>query len=348
MTTTVTKSIGSAGGRDYATPADFFAAVPADLVAADQAWVGECYNDSLFTTTWTTGSHTTDVTRNITLKCASGQSFDDNAGRRTNALRYNQSNGVACDTTNVGAANFTVACNNVTLDGLQLRDTGGGAFTGQVLLISGTNCTVQNCIIMRNEIAGQCIYSTQTDASLLNSLVYFDSSSDAGSTICIYFPNGGGFMYQVTVANLGSNGKGASNFGSAGSLYDTIIAGFSTAADWTSGDYNLTDLSSGVPGAHSVFNASASSQFTDVTVGAPDFRIKAGSTAINAGEFLFFAPLDIVLTTRSLTTTTIGAWEVVSASTLLKDNGVTVANISKLDSIAYASVKAANGLTTGN
>ncbi len=39
---------------------------------------------------------------------------------------------------------------------------------------------------------------------------------------------------------------------------------------------------------------------------------------------------------------------IATGGTLLSDNGVSLANISKLDSIAIASIKSANGLTTGN
>src|SRR5947209_3758092 len=105
MPTVVTKSIGSAGGRDYSTIALFIAALPANLVTADQQWIGECYNDSEFAigSALAFSGITTDATRNIILRCASGQSFNDNAGKATNALRYNQTNGVGIRVT--GAIN---------------------------------------------------------------------------------------------------------------------------------------------------------------------------------------------------------------------------------------------------
>jgi hypothetical protein len=47
VVTVVRKSIGS-NGRDYATIAAWFAAIPGNIVTLDQEWIGELYNDSLF------------------------------------------------------------------------------------------------------------------------------------------------------------------------------------------------------------------------------------------------------------------------------------------------------------
>ena len=57
MPTTITKSIGSGGGRDYSTPQTWENAITIGMVAADEAWVGEAYNDSEFTAASTLERH---------------------------------------------------------------------------------------------------------------------------------------------------------------------------------------------------------------------------------------------------------------------------------------------------
>ncbi len=62
MATTITKSIGTTA-RDYSNLTTWEADIPANLVTADEVWVGEVYNDSEITGTATTtiGGHTTDA-----------------------------------------------------------------------------------------------------------------------------------------------------------------------------------------------------------------------------------------------------------------------------------------------
>src|SRR5262245_24237165 len=107
MPTTVTKTIGTAGGRDYSTLQAWEDACPADLTSVDQIWKGEAYNDSEFTAALAVAGITTDSTRYPWLTAATGQSFQDNANVRTNALRYNQSNGVGLQA-NVNYANGVI------------------------------------------------------------------------------------------------------------------------------------------------------------------------------------------------------------------------------------------------
>ena len=100
---TVTKTIGSAGGRDYSTLSGWAASLPPDLVTDGNSYEGHCYNDSEFIGSGSSllrlSGHTTDATHRITLTTGPGQSFRDNANVQTNALTYNQANGVAltCD-----------------------------------------------------------------------------------------------------------------------------------------------------------------------------------------------------------------------------------------------------------
>jgi hypothetical protein len=65
---------------------------------------------------------------------------------------------------------------------------------------------------------------------------------------------------------------------------------------------------------HTDIVLTVSNQFENIGSGTEDFRVKAGADLINAGvrDQTYTNDLDIVGTTRSLTTPTIGAWEYAS------------------------------------
>src|ERR1017187_9110968 len=90
--TPCTATVGTAS-RNFTTPTACIANIPANLVADGNSYVCALYNDAEFTAGFTINGFTTNSTHTITVTAASGHSFQDNAGVRTNALRYNQVNG---------------------------------------------------------------------------------------------------------------------------------------------------------------------------------------------------------------------------------------------------------------
>src|SRR4051812_35856779 len=72
MPTIVVKSIGTAG-RNYSTVQAWDDACPVSLVAVDQVWKGECYNDTRLDGAVTLQGATTDVTRYMWLTTGPGQ-----------------------------------------------------------------------------------------------------------------------------------------------------------------------------------------------------------------------------------------------------------------------------------
>src|SRR6188768_4101476 len=96
---TITRTIG-ATGRNYGTLSLWRASLPANLVTDNNSYVGECYNDAEFVNDIAAlNGHATDATHTIALTAAAGQSFADHASAQTNALTYNQANGVGFRTT---------------------------------------------------------------------------------------------------------------------------------------------------------------------------------------------------------------------------------------------------------
>lgn len=283
---TVTKSIGTTA-RDYSTLQAWEDALPANLVTDGNSQVGQCYNDSEFSGTTarlTISGETTDSTHTITLNCGSGQSFRDNANVLTNALRYNQSNGVGIRSTGSTSICITVAANNVTLDGLQI--SGGD----QGLAISGASTVVQNCII--EALAGYSGPATVTVSGsgtvlLRNSLVVMRLAGFVG--IRNTATNVTSTLANVTIVK--PSDLTANSVVMTASQYCTFAvkncAGFgfgtfSSGAGTFSGSNNASDLAIGF-GTSNQASKTYANQFQNTADATRDFRLKTGANCIDNG-----------------------------------------------------------------
>ncbi len=306
---TITFTVGTSG-RTYSTWQTAENALPASAVTAGNSYVVEGYADSTFTAAsplLTISGCTTDATHTLTFKCGPGQSFYDNAGKLTNALRYNTANGVALASNGSGGGPLVIVNNDyVTVDGLQISDViaGGGLdHTG------GSNVVFKNCIVESTQTTSGNGTIRAASATVINCLAV----NSGGGTVIV--SNGGSAAFRnVTAVQTGA----ASNFGFRGNydspLYVNCVSMGSATAfrSGTSGssDYNCSDDTT-APGAHSIKSKTFANQFTSTT---NDFRVKAGADLINAGtrDQTYTADLDIVKSARSTSTPTIGAWEYAS------------------------------------
>lgn len=313
----ITKTIGTAGGRDYSTITAWVAALPANLVTDGNSQVGQCYNDSAFLEDVAISGHTTDATHTLTLTTGPGQSFRDNANVQTNALKYNQSNGVALSGIN---ANYHVALSiavDMTVSNLQI--TGGrGTYTvdassgntvvfdslilqgpsvnGQdaVMQLIGTN-TLKNCVVMQQTVGGRAFRTGYSNPNIFNcTIVAFN-----GDTV---------FRTNNSTPLLNNNAF----FGWSGLLFADGHALTPT------GSNNCSDLNISTWGTGNLSSKTFSSQFQNTTLATLDLRAKAGGDIIDAGltDTSHVSPaVDIVGTTRpSGSAWDIGAWELVSAA----------------------------------
>jgi hypothetical protein len=306
MPTVQTKTVGSSG-RNYSTIAAFWAAVPANLVTADEQWIAELYNDSVFNETLTLSGKTTDATRNIIIRCASGQSFKFNANKGTNALRYNQTNGVAVysDSTPI-----TISANmNLLIDGLQAKGNGN---------------VIQQTSIGPNVVIRDCLVESAAASTGIGPLVLYGGT--AINCLGVNTAGGSGFIsnggsatfHNCTAVQMGV----ALAFGFRGN-YDTPVCtncasfGFGTAfRAGVTGNYNASDQAS-PPGANSVASLTYANQFQNVaSTGTMDFRLKTGNNLAGAGvrDQTYTTDLDILGQARSTTTPAIGAVETIIAA----------------------------------
>lgn len=317
MATTVVKSIGSAGGRDYSTIQAWEDASPANLVTADQIWQGQCYNDSEFLingTILTISGITTDSTRYIELTTGASQSFQDNASVRTNALAYNVSNGVGLrDSNNYGSA-IVISTSYSRFNKLQIKSVA----TNQLLIdgsSGGNNVIMKDCIIQH----GRQALSIAGNSTIINCNFFLSSASTTnflvltGSVIACN-------VIRTTDQVVGGLGV-AGAYGSL--LSSTSIFGFTSPASVTVGNWsasssnNATDAVTGLPGSsnqHSV-TFSSTSPFTNSSVASQN-SITVTGTALSGNGLLDStnAPNDISGTARPAGPT-IGAWQLVTATT---------------------------------
>lgn len=320
MPTTIIKTLGNGGstnGYDYGDFNAFAAAVPANLVTADEQWILEVYathGEIALTTTQTISGKTTDATRNIIIRAAAGQSFSDHANKATNALRYNDSNGAAI--TNNSNAGWLVVNDFASvsrIEGLQFRGTNTAAMH-TLLRIADTGvidkCIVDCAVLAYQNGAIRC-------GRFINSVGY--ARSNVGDTkILVRLPWNGASSACVgsTLYSVSGTATAIAQSGAGAVISNCAIFGFSTAlsnagAGGTfSPTYCATNLS-GIGGSNNVESLTASSQFEDLTTTSFDFRAKTGGALINAGSRAqtYTGDLDILKQSRSTTTPTIGAFE---------------------------------------
>jgi hypothetical protein len=308
MPTTITATIGATSSPvtpDYTSLQSWEDAIPANLVTADEVHVGECLDQGTFTSGLTIAGQTTDATRYIHLKCASGASFKDKAAVRTTALRYNTSNGVAIETAGVA---ITCAIAFTRFEGLQVKRTGYGGDGG--FAASMANGDIHQCIIH-----GTTPHANNNTSTKIRNTLFEVPSGGSG-------PNGQSQLHGCTivcVANNGVNGMGSAY--DARVVKNSAVFGFSAFANGTpaaGSDYNATDLSSAETGSNNQVSLTFADQFESST---NDFRAKSsGSLDLNGTPDSTNLAADISATARHASTPTIGCWEVVAAGGGLAPN----------------------------
>lgn len=310
MPTTVTHSIGTAS-RDYSTLQAWEDACPANLVSADQVWRGECYNDAEFTAGVTIGGTTTDATRYIELTAATGQSFQDHATVRSNALTYDQSKGVGIKITAGYSTCIDAGGLHVRISRLQLLTTAGGTAP----IVSGFD-VLKDCYLECRTGGRACIERLIAGSFAIN--VVFNARG--GAWACQLVANTATLIGCTAVVPTdvvaSQNAFDETGAGSSRVMQSCAIFGFvapvGSSASWGgSSGFNATNVSSGLPGSsnqHSV-TYSQVTPFTDADKDSLDLRAIASTALAGAGLYDGTnAPSDVSGYTR-LNPPTIGAWE---------------------------------------
>jgi hypothetical protein len=310
-----TSSIGS-NSRNYATIALWWAACPANLVTATQTWEGECYNDSEFSLS--ASVNFLGVTQNATyfaeLRCAAGHSFTDHANKLTNALRYNQSNGVAITNSAGYARCFGSIGAYMKIIGLQIKVTSNSSC---LYYLTGT---VLNCILQTGASSRKIGLENQPGSRIINSCLIMQSMDNAVQMI-----GGTHYIKNCTIFYLNATSGSAlvQSYTTSCIVSNCAIFNCTTAfsGTWGSGtDYNATSASSLPTGTHNLTSLTTADQFENVSsLSTLDLRAKSSGSLDGAGtrDQSYTNDLDIVGQSRSTSTPTIGAWEYVTGFSFL-------------------------------
>ena len=330
MPTTVTSSIGSGGGRDYATINAWLAACPSNLVTADQIWKGELYNDSEFLVTSGTAvdldplTVTTDSTRYVWLTAAAGQSFVDHANAATAPLRYDQSLGVGIRVTSSYQRLIHSGAKKLRVDRIQFYwDTAYSSNYYPPFDFGGSGCSVSQFILEVRRTSVATILLNNDSVFLANGVICFRGSGFTGQAIAFRSTNGvaSGLAIVYDTA-LGSNAGSvafASVFGNYGTVRNCAVFGFAeqfggTLGSWTASNNATDGNGTYMAGSSNQLNLAATSVFENATDATRDWRPKAGGALIANGvrDQTYTNDLDIIGAARSTTTPTIGAREFAS------------------------------------
>lgn len=328
MATQVIKSVG-ATGRDYATWQLACAAIPLDLVAADQNWIFECYNDAEFDfqvnaayLSSGTGSARTivaDATRTVTFRPAAGQGIRDHANKGTNPIRYDQSKGVGVVVGQGGGGSngLFVDIPYAMIDGIQFR---AGADTNYLIWATATGSVVKNCIV-KCVGNGQWAVKMHGGASLVNSVIHIVGSTQWGG---IAFSGPASVIGCTVFGELNQHAFFNNYGGGAGiTIKHCVATGFSSflrdynastgAGMWSGGTYSHNASDTTIPvGTNNVESFTAANQFVNIASPATlDLRPKAGNSLQAGVTDALMGGVDLLGTTRA-GTPTIGAVEYVA------------------------------------
>lgn len=304
---------GATAARDFSSINAYSASLPSSFVTAANSYVAELYNDGLLTSTSTNSisGHTTDSTHTLTLKCAAGHSFRDNANAATNALKFNQANGVAVQGTGSFIAAFTTDCADALIDGIQFQNTGTGNSTVSSGNAFAQNVTIQNCII-----EGADNVLTLNRGKAYNNIIILTGTAGYGIQCAPFSVVDGNTI--VRPSDIAAAGTGIQAIYGGGAIYNNAIFGFTTpGSGWSSGSYsnNATDGASLPAGTSNLTSRTYANQFVNTTTASRDFRTKSGADLINAGATQGLT-VDIMGIVRPQGAAyDIGCWEYVAAGT---------------------------------
>lgn len=320
-----TSSIGSTGA--YGTIALWEAAIPDGSTAFTEDYIGQLQNEThdIGTGVVTFSDRTAMGSYRIRLECQTGASFKDNANVRTNALRYNASNGAAITGSYNYGGPFAIVCPNFGMRGVQIYASG----TNNCVALGASSATADNglyedCIFESEGVAANnaVVRVYGSGVKIVNCLIVNRGTGNQGAE-----PGNGARMINCTVvrpSNITAAGDGIGYFYGTPRIDNCAIFGFATPVE-SSGSFsgsstdNATDQASGLPGTGQVYSVtySSTSPFTnaDEGSGTHDFRLADdGNGLIDAGtKDATNAPNDISGTVRAAGCE-IGVWELAAAA----------------------------------
>lgn len=311
MTTIVTSSIGTTG--TYATIAAWWAAIPANLVTADEVHIGELQNQvhNVGTTVALTGK-TVDAARYIELTAAAGASWVDTP---SNPIGYGFGARVEGAATSSNAVVLVSGGQTLRMRRFQIKNTstgvalqasisGAGFVTAsQMYMTSGTTSAstgVANFI--NGSVIQQCVFVRGGGTS--SAAIVYTKSPMYGSTLV---------SLSGTTPTAGVRGDSSTNvvlkncavFGAT-----ALVGGTNT---WSISNVRTSSASPPAGATQTDFSTSTGAKFLNLTSDVDcDLKVAADSSLVGAGvQDLTFSTTDVFGVTRG-NPPTVGAFEVVA------------------------------------
>lgn len=294
-----THTIGTGG--NFSTAQAWEDDIPGTLT---EQRIGQVLNEELVVggTVIDFSAHVTTSSFNIILEADEGASFKDHANVRTNALRYNASNGAALrnSSSSGNVINFSGASDHVTVRNLQLKHDGTGTYNYAVSVAAhGSTMLFKDLIIEGTQNSGSFAVVYHFGETFVNCLIV--QRGTAANGIMNASTNQATIIGCTVVrpSNITAAGVGIYPDYDGDIVKDTIVAGFTTdyqtrGSGTTNTDYNATDLSDGASGFpdpgtdHNVY----SMPFTTSTFvqpsdsgGTHDFRAVSSSVVDGTGVY---------------------------------------------------------------
>ncbi|MBI2029039.1 right-handed parallel beta-helix repeat-containing protein [Candidatus Gottesmanbacteria bacterium] len=299
--TTVTKTIGSAGGRDYSTITLWEDGEDGDLVTLDEIHKGEAYKDSDFDEQITIDGSTTDATRYMWLTAASGQQHNGTAGTGVTIKPTTSS-------ANCGSNHciLIISDANTIVEWMEVTEniTAGTNLTGfgiNYLAGSGGSIVRNNIVhdIDWRQVNRGIMQDISVDCTIINNIIYDIEHQTGGGGRGLQLWNTATTTCSVYNNTVHSNTVHGFNIqGGTGGTQNVKnnIATDNTTADFTFPSNTATlncsnnlssDATADDAGCTSAqISKSSADQFVSITGGSENLHLKTGADAIDNGTDL--------------------------------------------------------------
>lgn len=279
--------IGTTGTPAYSTVALWRAACPANLVTANDQWIGEIGDEELtVAATVNFTGITTDATRYVELRAASGAAWTDNPA---SPLKYGTA-GARLTTSVYGGSMFSITGGQKDIRFTRLQLIHTGTFGADpVINASGSlaeAAQVDRCIIEGySSTSGGVCRIDHSSGYIARSVVVQRRSSGAA---CVAGLGGGAqafsSIFACTTPGAATNVLGG-GYVSGVARNCGLFGGVALSIAGRTYQNCVTNLSTGLPTGvtTAAFSTSTGAKFTNITDGTHDFRITSGSTLIGAG-----------------------------------------------------------------
>ena len=294
--TTVTKTIGSAGGRDYSTITAWEADLGGSSYSSGDDAVGECYNASTFDESFTIDDGSFSKVDTIKLKAASGQEHDGTPDSGVK-ITYSGTIGDEVAIWNVAYTSGTHGEKKVKIEGLEFADILNSqdifmySFNLGTLNTIFSRCLVNN--IKTSNSSTKNFHVFHNGQSSINNTMIFNcgktstSNSVNGTCVGLRLDNTtNNKVYNCTVHNIFDNTPSAESQGAVyGEYRNTIITNANKCYKLVSGSSNSNNISSdsSAPGDYSLTSKDPEDIFVSTTQGSEDLHVKSRAPGLRKG-----------------------------------------------------------------